>query len=98
MKIGTRTDIETSPKFDVRFIGKILGGEYDNIYLILSTLEDDLSEAWEEKGESFLLINLPKEKIINATIDYKSEILKNLPKLSWLKSDELTTFVQKRWN
>ena len=98
MKVSTRTDISTLPFFDVRFIEQLLIGKYDNIYLILSTLEDEPTDAWEDKGDSFLLINLPKKKVIDASIDYKAEIIKNLPKLSWLKSEELLSYVRERWN
>jgi len=98
MKIGTRTDIETSPLFDVRFIEEKLQGQFDNIYFILSTLDDEPTDAWQDQGDSFLLIHIPKEKVKNASVDYKAEILQNLPRLSWLKADELTAYINERWN
>lgn len=98
MKIRARTDIETDPFLNIRFIEDLLGGQYDDIYIILSTLEDDPTEAWEDQGESFLLINIPKAQVLEATIDYKDHIIQHLPKLSWLSSEQLLTFVNQRWS
>ena len=98
MKVNRRTDFETSKVFDVRFIEDLLRGEHDNVFLIFSTLENDPTEAWEDQGDSFLLINLPKEKVFSASVDYKEEIVNNLPKLSWLPSEELLSYVNERWN
>lgn len=98
MKTSRRTDIETEPLFDIRFINEKLEGQYDHIYFILSTLEDEPTDAWEDQGDSFLLIHLPKEQVMNASIDYKEAILSNLPKLSWLRSEELVDYIEERWN
>ena len=98
MKVSSRTDIKTLPFFDVRFVEQLLIGKYDNIYLIFSTLEDEPTDAWEDQGDSFLLINLSKEKVVDASVNYKDEIVKNLAKLSWLPSDDLSSYVHERWN
>ncbi|PHN00801.1 hypothetical protein [Flavilitoribacter nigricans] len=98
MKVSRRTDINTAPLFDIRFINDKLEGQYDNIYFILTTLEDEPTDAWEDQGDSFLLIQLPKEKIKDASIDYKEAIISNLPKLSWLQSEELVAYIEERWN
>jgi len=97
VKVNRRTDVEKESAFDIRFINEKLEGKYDNIYIILSTLEDEPTAAWEESGDNSLLINLPKEKILNASIDYKAEIMQHLPKLSWLESEVLLAYVQERW-
>jgi hypothetical protein len=98
MKISRRTDIHTLPFFDVRSINDKLIGEYDHICLILTTLENEPSDAWEQEGDSFLLINIPKQKVLDASIDYKKEIIENLPKLRWLPTDELLAYINERWN
>lgn len=98
MKISRRTDITTDPVFDVRFIEKLLGGNYDDVYIILSTLEHEPTEAWQQEGNSFLLINIPKQKVVDASIDYKKEIVDNLPKLSWLPTNDLLAYINDRWN
>ena len=98
MKVSRRTDIDTAPQFDIRFINEKLEGQYDHIYFILSTLEDEPTDAWEDQGDSFLLIHLPKEQVMDASIDYKAAIVSNLPKLSWLPSEELLAYINERWN
>lgn len=97
MKVSRRTHIDIAPYFDIRFINEKLKGQYDNIYFILSTLEDEVTDAWEDQGDSFLLIHLPKERVVDASVDYKSEIVRHLPLLSWLPVEELERYVLERW-
>lgn len=97
MQIRRRTDITTDPHFDVRFIQEKLQGEYDNVYIIFSTLDNESTDAWEEEGDSFLLIRLPKEEVQNGSIDYRSAILEHLPLLSWLDEEALLKYVTERW-
>lgn len=96
MKVGTRTDIEVSPFLDVRFIGEMLKGEYENIYLAFTTLEDEATDCWQDEGDTFLIIYIPKEKVISQEIDYKAEIIKHLPLIEWLDYRELIDFVNER--
>lgn len=97
MKTNVRTDIEVSPFLDVRFIESMLSGQYDNIYFIFTTLEDEPSDAWEDQGDSFLLINIAKEKVIDGSIDYKEVMLNELYRLSWLNTNELADYINDRW-
>lgn len=97
MKANVRTDIAISNFIDVRFIEEKLKGQYDNIYFIFTTLEDEPTDAWEEDGDSFLLINIPKEKLLDGSVDYKTEILRHLPKLSWLETEVLTAYINNRF-
>lgn len=97
MKTNVRTDIEVSPFLDVRFIESMLSGQYDNIYFIFTTLEDEPSDAWEDQGDSFLLINISKEKVIDGSIDYKEVMLNELYRLSWLNTNELADYINDRW-
>lgn len=97
MKVSRRTHIDIAPHFDIRFINEKLQGQYDNIYFIFSTLDDDPTDAWEDEGDSFLLIHIPKEKVIEASVDYKDEIISHLPLLSWLQHEELVEYVNACW-
>ncbi|PHN06775.1 hypothetical protein [Flavilitoribacter nigricans] len=97
MRTNVRTDIETSPSFDIRFIEEMLRGQYDHIYFIFTTLENEPDDAWEDQGDSFLVINIPKEKVINGSIDYKAEMLRHLPRLFWLETEELASYINDRW-
>lgn len=98
MKVNRRTHIDTLPFFDVRFIEAMLKGQYDNIYFIFTTLEDEPTDAWEDQGDSFLVINIPKEKVIDGSIDYKTEMLSHLPRLSWLEPEKLAAYINDRWS
>ena len=97
MKVNRRTHKDILPSFDVRFIGEMLKGQYDNIYFIFTTLEDEPSDAWEDQGDSFLLINIAKEKVIDGSIDYKEVMLNELYRLSWLNTNELADYINDRW-
>ena len=97
MKTNVRTDIHTHDYIDVRFIAEMLKGQYDNIYFIFTTLEDEPTDAWEDQGETFLVINIPKEKVVDGSIDYKAEILRHLPRLSWLEPEKLAAYINDRW-
>jgi hypothetical protein len=97
MKVNRRTQIDALPFFDIRFIEEMLKGQYDNIYFIFTTLDHETDDAWEDQGDSFLLINIPGEKVIEGSIDYRAEILRHLPRLSWLETEELEAYINDRW-
>lgn len=97
MKINRRTQVDTLPFFDIRFIEEMLKGQYDNLYFIFTTLENEPDDAWEDQGDSFLVINIPKEKVIDGSIDYKAEMLRHLPLLSWLDTEKLETYINDHW-
>ena len=95
MKVNRRVDLTTKDLVDVRFIEDLLIGQYDNVYITFSTIDDE-HEAWQDQNDSFLSIALSRDAVLSSKINYKREIINSLPLLEWLDYRQLTNYVEER--
>ena len=96
MNIGRRVDLATNEILDVRFLAKQLKGQYNNVYITFTTIEE-VADAWADQGDFFLHIPLSPEAVLNhEPIDYKALIIEHLPMIEGTDTQELIDFVNKR--
>lgn len=96
MRVSRRTSIDLVDMLDVRLVEEKLKGQYDNIYITFTTIENQ-ADAWQDQGDCFLHIPLSAAAMINGeNIDFGDIIIKHLPLLNGVDYQELIAYVKGR--